>query len=531
MNKPTQEIEEMKKKGMGEDKKEFDEMLKDYNEKKSNVLMNKMKKDVLQKIFKEHNEKEVPEDVNKLTEQMTAKQFYNYLKKEYAPNSEVILAPKKIEEEKEVTDLPEEYYSKILQNPDIDDALAGHMDENDPMTQEKVAEILLTLDLDNTRIEKVFNENPEFKTFIEHYVKQMNDSNVHDKPKLIDFLKHRLLDKENKAMGAETTEEEKEDVAKMDKNQFGNHLHRKKIAVVRHKAMDFIQKGGNIFNKMYIEEHLRRGLKGVLKPNYLRDLANQTGVDLKTLNALDKNDGDSNKLFNDQLKDIRDGIKKSQDDENMAKEKEKEKQDKKQKQKEVAQKYLQKKNAQPSDEDEMPELEEDEPLKINRHPTTPDQKGKGKGEPGTGFEALTPMTATQQKVFMEQLQQRVTSSGDKLTDRESTSLELLQKKGDKLTPKEKMKVDFVVQSVSPIKDDLPKYNTRSKDQKTDFKLYESAHNVINNWEKEATNIMQSTFQKKLATKLGKTEEEVKKLNSAFGLYTTYKSRHHEKKKK
>jgi len=228
---------------------------------------------------------------------------------------------------------------------------------------------------------------------------------------------------------------------------------------------------------------------------------------------------------------LRDGIKKSQDDENMAKEKEKEKQDKKQKQKEVAQKYLQKKNAQPSDEDEMPELEEDEPLKINRHPTTPDQKGKGKGEPGTGFEALTPMTATQQKVFMEQLQQRVTSSGDKLTDRESTSLELLQKKGDKLTPKEKMKVDFVVQSVSPIKDDLPKYNTRSKDQKTDFKLYESAHNVINNWEKEATNIMQSTFQKKLATKLGKTEEEVKKLDSAFGLYTTYKSRHHEKKKK
>jgi hypothetical protein len=66
----------------------------------------------------------------------------------------------------------------------------------------------------------------------------------------------------------------------------------------------------------------------------------------------------------------------------------------------------------------MPELEG----KINKPPVTPKKK-----ELGTGLEVFgTPMTTSQQKSFLEQLEKKVTESGDKLTDREKTSLDRMQ---------------------------------------------------------------------------------------------------------
>ena len=133
---------------------------------------------------------------------------------------------------------------------------------------------------------------------------------------------------------------------------------------------------------------------------------------------------------------------------------------------------------------------------------------------------------------MEQLEKRVAESGDKLTDREKTSLELLQKKEatkKNLTPKEQMKVDFLVKSLSPVKGELPKYNTRMQDQKTNFKLYEAAHNAIKTWEKEKTNIKNQTFVNKLSKKLGVSEEEAKKLDQTYGLYKAFQTKQKEKK--
>ena len=294
---------------------------------------------------------------------------------------------------------------------------------------------------------------------------------------------------------------------------------------------------------MYVEEHTRRGLKGVLKPNYLRDLANQLGVDVKTLNAFDKKDEGFNKMVNSQMASIREGIKQKQEEKKLVEKKDKEKQEKKQKQKQKAQEYLTQleKKKQPMTLEQakaegMPALEgeeseEEEPLKINKPPVTP--KKAELNTPGSGLEVFgTPMTTSQQKSFMEQLEKQVAESGDKLTDREKTSLDILKKKEStkkNLTPKEQMKVDFLVKSLSPVKGELPKYNTRMQDQKTDFKLYEDAHKAINSWEKEKTNIKNQTFVNKLSKKLGKTEEEVKKLDSTYGLYKIFQQKQKEKK--
>jgi len=160
-----------------------------------------------------------------------------------------------------------------LRDTDIDDVIAGLVDEHDPMTVKKVAETIGT---------KV----------------GLDDS---DKPKIINFLRFRLLDRENSAMKKETSEQEKVKVEGMDADQFAEYLDKKNAEVVQNKVVDFVNKGGKQFNEMYIDEHIRRGLKGVLKPNYMRDLANQLGVDVKILNTFDKKDEGFNKMVNSQL--------------------------------------------------------------------------------------------------------------------------------------------------------------------------------------------------------------------------------------
>ena len=310
-----QDIEEAKKNYQTNqnEKKDIDELVKAFNEKKGSPLTNKMKLGALSAIFEEHKE-EIPEDVKQLVQKMAPKQFFNYLKKEYDTKSKPIVAPKKPAKEvnvEENNDLLEDDYTKILRDTDIDDVIAGLVDEQNPMTLKKVAETIGDkVGLDDRRIEKVFESNAEFKQFIGDYVHAMNDENEPDKPKLIYFLRFRLLEKENKAMKKETTEEEKLKVEAMKENDFERYLQQKKIVVIGHQTMDFLNKGGKAFNEMYIEEHVRRGLKGVLKPNYLRDLANQLGVEVNTLNTLSKTDEGLNKLFNDQLTAIREGIKK-----------------------------------------------------------------------------------------------------------------------------------------------------------------------------------------------------------------------------
>ena len=52
------------------------------------------------------------------------------------------------------------------------------------MTVKKVAETIGSQKsgLDDTKIEKIFESNSEFKQFIDAYVKAMNDETEHDKP-------------------------------------------------------------------------------------------------------------------------------------------------------------------------------------------------------------------------------------------------------------------------------------------------------------------------------------------------------------
>ena len=380
----------------------------------------------------------------------------------------------------------------------------------------------------------IFESNDEFKQFINAYVKAMNDENEPDKPKIINFLRFRLLDRENGSMKKVTDEGEKMKVEGMDADQFAEYLDQKKAEVVQYKVVDFINKGGKQFNEMYIDEHIRRGLKGVLKPNYMRDLANQLGVDVMILNAFDKKDEGFNKIVNSQMASIREGIKQKQEEKKQVEKKEKEKQEKKQKQKQKAQEYLmtlEQAQAEGKPALEGEESEEEEPLKINKPPVTP--KKAELNTPGSGLEVFgTPMTTSQQKSFLEQLEKKVAESGDKLTDREKTSLDLLKKKDStkkNLTPKERMKVDFLVKSLSPVKGELPKYNTRMQDQKTKFRLYEAAHTAIKNWEKEKTNIKNQTFVNKLSKKLSVSEEEAKKLDQTYGLYKAFQTKQKEKK--
>jgi len=340
-------------------------------------------------------------------------------------------------------------------------------------------------------------------------------------------------------MKKETTEEEKLKVEAMKENDFERYLQQKKIVVIGHQTMDFLNKGGKAFNEMYIEEHVRRGLKGVLKPNYLRDLANQLGVEVNTLNTLSKTDEGLNKLFNDQLTAIREGIKQKHEEKKQVEKKEKEKQEKKQKQKQKAQEYLKQKKGKGKavEDEEIPHLEEPEEY-LPEHmihkdePQTPTKQAIPL-TPASGLEVFgTPMTTSQQKSFLEQLEKKVAESGDKLTDREKTSLDLLKKKDStkkNLTPKEQMKVDFLVKSLSPVKGELPKYNTRMQDQKTNFRLYEAAHTAIKNWEKEKTNIKNQTFVNKLSKKLSVSEEEAKKLDQTYGLYKVFQTKQKEKK--
>jgi len=467
---------------------------------------------------------------------MTPKQFFNYMKKEYNDKEKPIVAPKKPAKEVKVegNDLLDDDYTKILRDTDIDDVIAGLVDEDNPMTMKKVAETIGDkAGLDDRRIEKVFEDNADFKQFITDYVTAVNDENEPDKPKLIHFLRFRVLEKENKAMKKETTEEEKLKVEAMNETDFERYIQQKKIAVIGHQTTDFLNKGGKVFNEMYIDEHVRRGLKGVLKPNYLRDLANQLGVEVNTLTHLSKTDEGLNKFFNDQLTAIRQGIKQKYDEKKQSEKKEKEKQEKKQMQKQKAQEYLKQKKGKGNADDEMPHLEEPEDylpehMMHKDEPVTPTKQAIP-ATPASGIEVFgTPMSTEDKRKFMETLQDSVSKAGDRLTDREATVLGLLKTKANP-TPKEMMKIDFVVKSLSPVKGEIPKYNTRSKDQKTDYKLYEDAHKAINQWEKEATNIKNATFIKKLSQKLGKTEEEIKKLDNTYGLYKVYQTSQKSKK--
>ena len=208
-------------------------------------------------------------------------------------------------------------------------------------------------------------------------------------------------------------------------------------------------------------------------------------------------------------------------------------------QKQKAQEYLKQKKGKGKavEEEEIPHLEEPEEY-LPEHmihkdePQTPTKQAIPL-TPASGLEVFgTPMTTSQQKSFLEQLEKKVAESGDKLTDREKTSLDLLKKKDStkkNLTPKERMKVDFLVKSLSPVKGELPKYNTRMQDQKTKFRLYEAAHTAIKNWEKEKTNIKNQTFVNKLSKKLSVSEEEAKKLDQTYGLYKAFQTKQKEKK--